>query len=497
MAKEENFQNLIENAPLGVYILGRKRKFIYTNKKFSQIFGYSQNELLDKSLDFIVHPEERIKVKEFIQKCFEGRDKSIHYEFTGLKKDRTEIKIEAYNIRTEYEGKLVVEGILMDITPHKKLEEKASHLHRVLKGIRKVNQLIAREKDKFKLLQGICNILIKIRPYKLIWIALIDEKNKQLVPVTQSGLKKDYLELLSPEDARRFIWPSSKAIKTGKPYIMENIPQESKFKPWRREAIKGEYLSSIAIPLVSEERVWGAINICSDRKEFFDEEEITFLREISSDVAHSLKLIELEEEKNKLQENISRSFNSMAQTIVKIFAERDPYTAKHLRRVAEFARLIAEEIGLNKNQIRGIWIGGILHDIGKIGIPEAILVKPGKLSSQEIALIKTHPEKGYNILIDMKFPWPVAQMALQHHERLDGTGYPRGIKGNDIILEAKILAVCDILEAMSSHRPYRPAKKQKETLAEIKQGRGVKYDSRVVDIAIKLIREGKIRLKED
>ena len=134
--------------------------------------------------------------------------------------------------------------------------------------------------------------------------------------------------------------------------------------------------------------------------------------------------------------------------------------------------------------------------MGKIGIPETILVKPGRLSPQEMALIRTHPERGYEILKDMHFPWPVAEMALQHHERLNGTGYPKGIKGEDIILEARILAVCDVLEAMSSHRPYRPAKSQKETLEEIEKGRGTKYDPKVVDVAIKLVEEGKIHLSQ-
>ncbi|RLE07041.1 PAS domain S-box protein, partial [Candidatus Aerophobetes bacterium] len=293
-----------------------------------------------------------------------------------------------------------------------------------------------------------------------------------------------------------FRWPDEEAIKTGKPYIMENIPKRPKFSPWRKEAIKGKYLSSLAVPLTIEEKVYGAINVCSDRRQFFDEEEIALLVEVSSDIAFALRAIELEGERNKLQENIARSFESMARTIVRIFEERDPYTANHVRKVAKFARLIAEEMGLNKNQIQGIWIGGILHDVGKIGIPEAILVKSGRLSPQEMALIQTHPERGYDILKNMDFPWPVAKMALQHHERLNGTGYPMGIKGKDMMLEARILAVCDVLEAMPSHRPYRPARSQKETITEIEKGRGKKYDPKVVDVAIKLIREGKIRLGE-
>ena len=497
MLKEEQgkFKALVENALVGICVIGDDEKFAYVNKRFADIFGYTPDELIGKSAYFIVHPKNYKKVKEIIRKHLKEIIKSLGYEFTGVKKNGVEIEVATQNTRVEYEGKTLIEGVLTDVTEPRQAREKAKHLYLILQTIRKVNQLIVREKNKLKLLQSICNILIKVRPYKVVWISLVDEKTKHIIPVAQSGFKKGYLKSL--KDSSTFIWPDEKAIKTGKPYVMENILKDPKFKPWRKEAIRKEYLSSVAIPLISKEKVFGAINVCSDRKEFFEKEEVTFLLEIGSDIAYALGLLELERERNKLQENLSRSFESMARTIIKIFAERDPYTAKHSKRVAKFARLITREMGLSRTQIRGIWIGGILHDVGKIGIPETILVKPGKLFPQEIALIHTHPERGYNILKDMDFPWPVDKMALQHHERLDGTGYPKGIKDDDILLEARILAVCDVLEAMPSHRPYRPAKSQEETLREIKRGRGTKYDPKVVDAAIKLIKERKIRLGEE
>jgi len=324
---------------------------------------------------------------------------------------------------------------------------------------------------------------------------LIEEKTNRIVTVARAGVKGSDLEF--SEDLPTPARPSKEAIRTGKPYIMENILKEFEFKSWRKEAIGGEHLSSVAVPLIGKEKVYGAMNVYSGRGKFFDEEEVALLVDVSSDIAYALRAIKLEDERNELQESISRSFESIVQTIIKIFEERDPYTAHHLRKVAKFARLIAEQMGLSKDQIRGVWIGGILHDVGKIRIPEVILARSGKLSPQEIALIRNHPERGYDILKDLYFPWPVDKMALQHHERLNGTGYPKGIKGEDMILEARILAVCDVLEAMPSHRPYRPAKSQEETLAEIEKGRGTKYDPAVVDAAIKLIKEGKIRLGEE
>jgi putative two-component system response regulator len=148
---------------------------------------------------------------------------------------------------------------------------------------------------------------------------------------------------------------------------------------------------------------------------------------------------------------------------------------------------------LDEDRLQGLYIGGLLHDIGKISIPASILTKLGKLTEEEWALICAHPKQGYIILKDTSLPWPVADMALHHHERLDGSGYPHGISGDKLSLEVRILAVCDVVEAMSSHRPYRPAKTRKEFLEEIKSGRGTKYDASVVDVVLQIIESGEFK----
>lgn len=168
---------------------------------------------------------------------------------------------------------------------------------------------------------------------------------------------------------------------------------------------------------------------------------------------------------------------------------RDPYTAGHQKRVAELAKAIALEMGLQEELIHGIYIGALVHDLGKISIPSEILVKPGHLSDFEFALIKQHPLEGYGILEDVDLPWPVAKVVLQHHERIDGSGYPHGLRGGEIALEAKIVAVADVVEAMSSHRPYRPALGIEKALDEINQNRGKTYDPQVADACLRLFRE--------
>jgi putative nucleotidyltransferase with HDIG domain len=168
---------------------------------------------------------------------------------------------------------------------------------------------------------------------------------------------------------------------------------------------------------------------------------------------------------------------------------RDPYTAGHQRRVAEIAVAIGAELGFDAHRQEGLRVVGYLHDIGKITIPSEILSKPGKLSAIEFQLIQGHAQAGYDVLKGVAFPWPVAQVALQHHERMDGSGYPQGLKGDAILLEARIMAVADVVEAMSSHRPYRPGLGIDKTLAEIERGRGTAYEPLVVDACLKLFRE--------
>lgn len=188
---------------------------------------------------------------------------------------------------------------------------------------------------------------------------------------------------------------------------------------------------------------------------------------------------------NKIRQALLETVHSVALTVEK----RDPYTSGHMSRVSELAEAIAIELGLSQHDIDGIALAADIHDLGKIYIPAEILNRPGKLSDAEFELIKTHSQVGYDILKDVDFPWPVANMILQHHERLDGSGYPNGLKGEQLLLQSKILSVADVIEAVSSHRPYRPALGIDKGIEVVNEGRGSQFDPVVVDAAIKVIKQ--------
>lgn len=199
--------------------------------------------------------------------------------------------------------------------------------------------------------------------------------------------------------------------------------------------------------------------------------------------------VRAEQEIQRYIEQLRTAFMSTVEVTTLISEMRDPYTAGHERRVAAIAAAIGAELGLDERRIEGLRVAGFLHDIGKITIPAEILSRPGKLSAIEFQLVQEHAQASYDVLKSVEFPWPVAQIALQHHERIDGSGYPHGLKDDAILLEAKILAVADVVEAMASHRPYRPGLGIEAALSEIEAGRGSVYDAQVADACLRLFRE--------
>jgi putative nucleotidyltransferase with HDIG domain len=195
-----------------------------------------------------------------------------------------------------------------------------------------------------------------------------------------------------------------------------------------------------------------------------------------------------EEEISKTVEKLKRGIDDTIRAMAMIVEERDPYTAGHQEKVANLSVAIAQDLNLSEEQINGIRMAGMIHDIGKMKIPAEILSKPTKLSHIELELIKTHADVGYRILETITFPYPVAKIAYQHHERINGSGYPQGLKGDEILIEARILAVADVVEAMASHRPYRPGLGIDAALGEIEKNRGVLYENTIADTCLRLFR---------
>jgi len=242
-----------------------------------------------------------------------------------------------------------------------------------------------------------------------------------------------------------------------------------------------------------------------EQQDLIENEELQFIRKDKSLIWASLTIQAIRDEQGKtlyfegLMEDITSRRNSVEQlrkalggtiqAIASVVETKDPYTAGHQRRVADIARAIAREMGLSPEQISGLRMAAIIHDIGKVSVPSEILSSPRKLTALEFNLIKTHAQSGYDIVKDIEFPWPIARMIIEHHERMDGSGYPNGLTGDKILPESRILAVADVVEAMATHRPYRPSLGLEKALDEIAKNRGRLYDPEIVDACLRLFRE--------
>jgi HD-GYP domain-containing protein (c-di-GMP phosphodiesterase class II) len=205
--------------------------------------------------------------------------------------------------------------------------------------------------------------------------------------------------------------------------------------------------------------------------------------------AGEMERLDAEKQLRESLVQVRRAVETTIQVLLMAVEIKDPYTAGHQRRVTSLTRSIATEMGLPPEKIEGLRMSGIIHDIGKITLPTEILSKPSKLSSIELSLIKAHVQLGYDILKDIESPWSLAEIVFQHHERMDGSGYPRNLKGEEILIEARIIGVSGVVEAMASHRPYRAALGIDAALDEIEKNAGILYDNTVVDACLKLFRE--------
>jgi PAS domain S-box-containing protein/putative nucleotidyltransferase with HDIG domain len=228
--------------------------------------------------------------------------------------------------------------------------------------------------------------------------------------------------------------------------------------------------------------IWVKINVWTIRDE---NKNVLYYEGIAEDITDRIRK---EEELRASAEKLRNAMLGTIHIVATIVEQRDPYTAGHQHRVAEIASTIAKEIGLSPHQIEGVRIAGMIHDVGKIAIPSEILTKPGKLSPLERSLVQDHAEAGYKILKGVEFPWPILEAIHHHHERINGTGYPSGLKNEEITIEARIIAVADVIEAMASHRPYRPTLGINIALEEIEKNKGILYDEGVANACLNLFK---------
>ncbi len=377
-------------------------------------------------------------------------------------------------------------------------EEDLRRLNRTLRALSAGNRALIHGRDEMSLLEEMCRAVTDAG-YVLAWVGYVQQdEQKTIRPMAVSGKGRDLVDelQLTWDDQPLGRGPTGMAVRTGQTQIIRDIAGDPRMEPWRERAGQFGFASSIALPLKENGTVIGTLTIYAAEADGFGADQVALLEEMAGDLAFGIVSLRTRNERDQAYKDrqqyadrLRASLEEALQAISATVEMRDPYTSGHQRRMAELAVAIARLQGLPEEQVHGIRLAGIVHDLGKIRVPAEILSKPTVLTDIEFNLIKIHPQLGYDILKEIEFPWPIAQAVLQHHERLDGSGYPQGLKAEQILPEAKILAVADVVEAMSSHRPYRASLGLEAALDEISKGRGVIYDPAAVDSCLTLFRE--------
>jgi PAS domain S-box-containing protein/putative nucleotidyltransferase with HDIG domain len=407
-------------------------------------------------------------------------DGSNFFEWAHKRLNGEEFSANVRLTRMVLDKKTILQATVRDITEHKQAELLILIQRDLALAISFSHQLD-------KALPQCLDTMLLLSEMDCGRIYLIDQDSGDLNLICHRNLSPAFIKSVSHYKADS---AHVRLVLQGKPIFT----RYSEFDLPLSEVRKAEkLLAFVILPLIFENRVIGCLNLASKKLEDVSEINRKVLKSAATLMGEGITRLQTEEELKLSYEKLQKAIKSTIQAIALILEKRDPYTAGHQKRMTKLACAIAEEISLPKDKIEGLYIAGIIHDIGKINVPTEILSKPGRLSEIEFSLIKTHPQVGSDILKEMELPEEVSLIVLQHHERMDGSGYPSGLSGKDIILEARILAVADVVEAMASHRPYRPALGLDKALEEITKNKGKLYDPEVVDVCLKLFKEKRFK----
>ena len=439
-----------------------------------------------------VHPEDRKKVEDDANATFKTGT-PFQTEYRIIRTDGEERNVESRGKRfDDADGKPIrLAGTIHDITERKQAEQALAQTNRALRTVSRGDEVLVHATSEEELLHEMCRVLVDVGGYVMAWIGFPEhDEAKTIRPVARAGRDDGYLEAVrvSWADTERGRGMTGTAIRTGEPQVNQDFATNPRMAPWRDDALKRGYASSVALPLKDISGVIGVLTIYAAMPDAFTGDELRLLVELAGDLSYGIGALRTRAEREKAAQQLQKSMQAIIEALASTVEVRDPYTAGHQRGVAKLAAAIGHEMGLPERDIEGIFLAGLVHDIGKINVPAEILSKPGKLTKIQFDLIKTHAQAGYDIVKGVDFPWPVAQMILQHHERLDGSGYPQGLTSDAILAGAKILAVADVVEAMTAHRPYRAALGLDAALAEIERGKGTIYDTAAADACINLFR---------
>jgi len=497
---ERHYRALTENISDLITLIDRDAVMRYQSPSVERLIGFDRDELIGHNIFELIHPEDAPRVEAVLQEALRTPGAVHSVDFRIRRKDGVYRYFESMG-RNLLDDPSVA-GVIVtsrDITERKEYEASLRKVNRTLKVLVAGNAVLMHATNEQHLLSEVCRTIVDVGGYRIAWVGSAAPDTGTIRAEAVAGIERTALETycLSAGDRDTAPDPAMTALRSGQIQIVQDIQAAALPASFQELLRQHGIASAIYLPLHENGKSLAVLGICAQDYNAFDREEISLLEELANDLAYGIRALHVRTQRDRALAQHHRSLkqlrDNMEDTIAAIATTveiRDPYTAGHERRVAALATTIARTMSLPKPQIEGIHFGALIHDLGKIRVPAEILSKPGRLSGLEFELIKCHSQTGYDILKGIKFPWPVASMVLQHHERIDGSGYPNGLRNGEILLESKILAVADTVEAMASHRPYRVALGVDAALDQIRMMRGQLFDPEVVDACLQVFAGG-------
>jgi PAS domain S-box-containing protein len=437
---EGRYRTIIENMEDGYHEVDINGNFTFFNESMRKIMGYEREELLGMNNCQYADEENTRKVYQTYNRVYRTGEPVKNFEWQIIRKDgdRRDIEVSISLIRDTEGHPTGFRGIVRDATERRRIQEDLRQAEERYRSIFENAQ------------EGI----YRSTPGGRIILA-----NQTMAKIFGYASPEELMSGITDVARQLYVDPEERAK------IQKMIEKHGFVRNYETQLYRKD--GSI---------IWISMTMHAVRDE---KGQVLYYEGMDEDIT----------DRKENVERMRKALGATVQAIAMIVETRDPYTAGHQRRVADLARSIATEMKLPVDQIDGIRMAAAIHDLGKISVPAEILSKPTKLTALEFSLIKTHAQSGRDILKDIDFPWPIARMVLEHHERIDGSGYPQGLIAEETLLESRILAVADVLEAIASHRPYRPAWGIEAALEEIEKNRGMLYDTSAVDACLRVFRE--------
>ena len=505
---EDFIKAVLDNLPVGVAVnsVAPDVTFSYMNDSFSSLYRTTRAQLAapDAFWEAVYQePEFREQMRRrVLEDCASGETVRMYWPDVPItRRGQGTTYVSARNIPLP--DKQLTISLVWDVTEAKRAEQSLeaarvsaeqsertlAQANRALKALSASNRALIHNTDERVMLAEMCGSIVEHAGYLQVWAGFAPPGAPIQVLCSAGYPGADHgADHESAQELARGLpdW----VLDAGGSLNSNAAREDSRLKFWDSAADRFGFRSFLVLPSPMTQSGRGVLCIYSLHGDAFTDEEVQLLQEMAEDMAYGIRALRRDAEHLQTQLQLQSSMEQTVQVLAGTLEMRDPYTAGHQRRVAELSAAMAREMKLPEIRVHGIHLAAMIHDLGKINIPAELLSKPTRLTALEYKLIQTHSQSGFDILKDIDFPWPIAAIVVQHHERMDGSGYPFGLSGDAILLEARIVAVADTVEAMASHRPYRAALGVEKALAEIEANRGRTYDASVVDACLKVFGEG-------